>query len=289
MMWIVWIVPVLLILLLAYAFAIRPNLPRRDISPLLGRDYAHRGLWNTNEPGENNRPENSLAAFRAAVEKGYGIELDVHLTADGALIVHHDDSLKRMTGTDIIIARSKLAEIRSCKLPNSEPIPTFDEVLETVGGRIPMIVEVKVEGGNAGTLSKAVYERMKRYDGPWCMESFGPGAVKWFRDNAPEVIRGQLAFDHAGKGKTAFLFLRNLGIASMLQNLWARPDFVAFEAKSVKWHTLSIHLLRLMKPWFVAWTVRSQADMDKYRKQWDLQIFEKFEAQRDAAPNTHLS
>lgn len=285
MMWILWTALILLILLLLYAWAIRPNLPRRDITPLMGVDYAHRGLWNTNEPGEENRPaddlrpENSLAAFRAAVDKGYGVELDVHLTRDGALVVHHDDSLKRLTGIDIRIAESTLEEVRACHLPNGEPVPTYDEVLATIAGRIPMIVEVKVEG-NADALSKAVYERMQRYDGPWCMESFAPSAVKWFRVNAPEVIRGQLAFDHAGTGKTSFLFLRNLGIASMLQNLLARPDFIAFEAKSVKWHTLSIHLLRLMKPWFVAWTVRSQADMDKLRGKWDLQIFEKFEAKK---------
>ena len=269
---------ILVILLLVYAELIRPNLPKRDMTVLLGRDYAHRGYWDTNEPGENNRPENSLAGFRAAVEKDYGVELDVHLTRDGHLIVHHDDSLKRLTGVDIHIADSTLQEIRACKLPNGEAIPTYDEVLETIAGRIPMIVELKVEHANHAALSKAVYERMQRYDGPWCMESFDPRAVQWFRKNAPEIIRGQLAFDNAGKGKTFKDWIRNLYIASMLQNAMARPDFVAFSAASVKWHSLPIHLLRLMKPWFVAWTVRSQADMDKWRNSWDLQIFEKFEA-----------
>ena len=271
---------ILIILLLVYAELIRPNLPKRDITPLMGRDYAHRGYWNTNDPGEENRPENSLAGFRAAVEKDYGIELDVHLTKDGHLVVHHDDSLKRLTGVDIRIADSTLAEIRACKLPNGEPVPTYDEVLDTVAGRIPMIVEVKVENRNHDALSKAVYERMQRYEGPWCMESFDPRAVKWFRMNAPEIIRGQLAFDSAGKGKNFKEWTRNLYIASMLQNFLARPDFIAFSASSVKWHSLPIHLLRLMKPWFVAWTVRSQADMDKWRGQWDLQIFEKFEARK---------
>ena len=271
---------ILIILLLVYAELIRPNLPKRDITPLMGRDYAHRGYWNTNDPGEENRPENSLAGFRAAVEKDYGIELDVHLTKDGHLVVHHDDSLKRLTGVDIRIADSTLEEIRACKLPNGEPVPTYDEVLDTVAGRIPMIVEVKVENRNHAALAKAVYERMQRYDGPWCMESFDPRAVKWFRMNAPEIIRGQLAFDSAGKGKNFKEWTRNLYIASMLQNFLARPDFIAFSASSVKWHSLPIHLLRLMKPWFVAWTVRSQADMDKWRKQWDLQIFEKFEARK---------
>lgn len=272
------IVIVLVLLLLIYADLIRPQLPRRDISRLRGFDYAHRGLWTGNEPGK--RPENSLAAFRAAVEKGYGIELDVHRTSDGVLVVHHDDSLKRLTGQGIRIGCSTLAEVRACRLPNGEPIPTYDEVLEAVGGRIPMIVELKTEDGNHAALSADVYARMKRYDGAWCMESFDPRAVQWFRQNAPEIIRGQLAYDAAGKGKNFHEFMRNLSMASMLQNMLGRPDFIAFSAASVKWHSLPIHLLRLMKPWFAAWTVRSQADMDRLRAKWDIMIFEKFEARK---------
>ena len=121
---------------------------------------------------------------------------------------------------------------------------------------------------------------MKRYDGPWCMESFDPWAVCWFRKNAPEIIRGQLAFNNAGKGKTWKLWWRNIGIASMIQNFWARPDFMALEAKSEKKWCLPTLLLRTMKPWFVAWTVRSQQDMDALRDRYDLQIFEKFEARK---------
>ena len=274
-----YVILALLLFVAAYAWLIHPNLPRRDISCLQGVDYAHRGLWNSNEPGSDNRPENSLAGFRAAVEKGYGIELDVHLTADGHLVVHHDDSLKRLTGVDIVIAKSTLEEIRACRLPNGEPVPTFDELLAVVDGRVPLVVEVKVEG-NADALSKAVYERMKRYDGPWCMESFDPWAVCWFRKNAPEIIRGQLAFNNAGKGKTWKLWWRNIGIASMIQNFWGRPDFMALEAKSEKKWCLPTLLLRTMKPWFVAWTVRSQQDMDALRDRYDLQIFEKFEARK---------
>ena len=267
------IVGVLLALVALYAWLIHPTLPRRDISFLQGVDYAHRGYWNAE------RPENSLAAFRAAVEHGYGMELDVHRTMDGHLVVHHDDSLKRMTGQDVVIARSTLAQVRACCLPNGEPIPTFDELLETVAGKQPLIIEVKVEG-NADALSEAVYERLRRYDGPWCMESFDPMAVRWFRQNAPEVIRGQLAFNAAGKGKTWKTWWRNIGIASMIQTLWARPDFIAFDHKSEKRWCLPLLLLRGMKPWFVAWTVRSQADMDALRGRYDLQIFEKFEAKK---------
>ena len=285
LMWALAAVLVAAAFVAVYACLICPNLPRRRMDDLLGYDYAHRGYWSTNDPGADNRPENSLAAFRAAAEHGYGMELDGHRTADGHLVVHHDDSLKRLTGVDIRIARSTLAQVRACHLPNGEPVPTFDEMLDTVaryspdGRRAPLIVEVKVEG-NADVLSKAVYERMQRYDGPWCMESFDPFAVKWFRDHAPEVIRGQLAFNAAGKGKTWKLWWRNIGIASMVQNVWARPDFIAFDAKSEKKWCLPMWLLRRMKPWFVAWTVRSQADMDALRGRYDLQIFEKFEAHK---------
>ncbi len=265
----IWLIA-LIVLLLLYAWAIRPNLPRRDLGVLADHHYAHRGLWN------EERPENSLAAFHAAVEKGYGIELDVHLTKDGRLIVHHDDNLVRMTGTDLRIAQSTLAEVRACHLPNGEPIPTFDEVLDVVDGVTPLIVEVKDEG-NVPALCAALNERMQSYQGPWCMESFMPGAVKWFRIHAPQVIRGQLAF--AKWDETAKLTIRNIGIASLLQNAFSRPDFVAFEACTEKWHTLSMKLLRLWNPWFVAWTVRSQKEMDALKGRYDLMIFEQFEAQ----------
>lgn len=265
--------------LIVYAWLVHPNMARRSMAEFKPYDYAHRGLWNTNDPGRESRPENSLAAFRAAVEKGYGMELDVHLTADGHLVVHHDDSLKRLTGTDIVIGRSTLAEVRACRLPNGEPVPTFDEVLDAVAGRVPLIVEVKVEG-NADALSRAVYGRMQRYDGLWCMESFDPWAVRWFRKNAPEVLRGQLAFNAAGKGATWKLWWRNIGIASMIQNVWSRPDFIAFDAKSERAWCLPMLLLRWMRANFVAWTVRSQQDMDALRGRYDLQIFEKFEAKR---------
>lgn len=265
---ILWI---LLALLVVYVLAILPRLPRRDLGRLLGWDYAHRGLWN------DKLPENSLSAFRAAVEKGFGIELDVHLTADGQLIVHHDDSLKRMCGPDKKITQTTLAQIRALRLLGTdEVVPTFDEVLEVVGGKVPLIVEVKVEKGNHAPLCQAVYERMQRYDGPWCMESFQPQAVEWFRRNAPEIIRGQLAFSRIGKGKGWQGKLLNLGIASLIQNVIARPDFVSFEASSERWSTLSMQVMRLVRPWLAAWTVRSQKEMDKLRGLYDMQIFEGF-------------
>lgn len=271
----VWILLLLVLMLLLYGLLIRPTLPRRDVSRLTGVDYAHRGLWNAQQP------ENSMAAFRSAVENGFGIELDVHLTRDGHLVVHHDASLKRICGEDIRIEEHDLARIRQCRLGHSdEPIPTFDEVLALVNGQVPLIVELKVEG-NADALCRAVHERMQRYDGPWCMESFHPSAPRWFRLHAPDVIRGLLAYDHLfRRGRKPITRVLDLFVFSMLGSCMSRPDFIAYEAVTEGRFNLPMLLLRLMRPHFVAWTIRSQADMDRFRSRYDLQIFEGFMPRR---------
>ena len=245
---------ILIVLILLYVFLLIPRLPRRDISALTKVDYAHRGLWNAQ------RPENSLSAFRSAVDSGYGIELDVHRTKDGVLVVHHDDNLKRVCGVDRRIAQSTLAEVRACHLSGTdEVVPTFDEVLAAVGGRVPLIVELKVEQ-NVDGLCSAVRERMQR-----------------FRKNAPEIIRGQLAFGLGGeaahkgvKPLTAFF------ISTLMQHVLSRPDFLAYEAISEHGLNLPMRFVRLMRPWMVAWTIRSQAALDKTRGKYDIAIFEGF-------------
>lgn len=269
---VIWILLLILVLLfLFYVWMLRPNLPRRDMQALTKVDYAHRGLWN------DARPENSLSAFRAAVDAGYGIELDVHRTKDGVLVVHHDDNLQRVCGVNRRIAQSTLAEVRACHLHGTDEIvPTLDEVLSVVGGRVPLIVELKVEQ-NVDSLCGAVRERMQRYSGAWCMESFDPRAVQWFRKNAPEIIRGQLAFGLGGeaahkgvKPTTAFF------IATLMQHVMSRPDFLAYEAISEHGLNLPMRLVRAMRPWMVAWTIRSQQALDASREKYDIAIFEGF-------------
>lgn len=261
---------IFILLFLIYLWLICPNRQWRakNTAPLMNRDYAHRGLWNAE------RPENSLSAFAAARDAGYGIELDVHLTADGYLVVHHDDSLKRMCGKDIKIGSSTMVEVTSCRLKGTDDlVPTFDDVLAVVGGKIPMIVELKTEN-NVDALCRAVYERMRDYEGVWCMESFDPLAVQWFRKNAGEVIRGQLANGgsvlKAKPGRRWSLMM----LKSQMGNAMGRPDFIAYQAETDD--NLPMKLVRLMKPLLVCWTIRSQAMMDRQRSRYDIQIFEGF-------------
>ena len=154
---------------------------------LRGWKYAHRGLH-----GES-CPENSLAAFRKARDHGYGVELDVHLLADGNLAVIHDSQLKRMTNLDGKVEDLTTAQLKDCRLGGTEEtIPTFQQVLDLYAGRAPLIVELKVSGNNYAKLCSTACRMLDHYKGVYCMESFDPRCVFWLKKNRPDVIRGQL-------------------------------------------------------------------------------------------------
>lgn len=258
----------LAVLLAIYVFLAFPRLPRRKIDHLAGYDYAHRGLWN------DELPENSLAAFKNAVDNGFGIELDVHVTADDQLVVFHDDALERMCGVSGKVADKTLAELRQLRLKCSDClIPTFDEFLDVVGGKVPLIIEIKSNKRN-DLLCSLLWERLQRYDGPYCMESFDPRAVQWFRKNAPQVIRGQLAYGRGRKKVT----LINVLLGTLIQNVLGRPDFISYEAETD--NNPAMWVQRLLRPWLVCWTIHSQADMDRQRSRYDLQIFDGFVPKR---------
>ncbi len=266
----------LLLALLLYLFCLCPRMPRRSMAAFSSVDYAHRGLWN------HTRCENSLPAFRAACEAGYGIELDVHLTQDGVLVVHHDDSLLRTCGQDLCIAQSTFAQLRACTLhlpdgtDTGETLPTLDEVLSVVAGRVPLIIELKSEG-NAAALCQAFHARMQSYRGVWCMESFDPLCVYWFRRHAPDVIRGQLAFGLSGDvGRRILPHWEAFAVASLVENVLSRPDFVAYDMSSERGLNLPMRLLRCLRPQLVAWTIRTPEALSLAHRRYDIAIFEGF-------------
>lgn len=186
-------------------------------------NYAHRGLHS----GDGRVPENSLAAFRRAAEKGYGVELDVQLSKDGQVMVFHDDDLERMTGKKGKIWDFDTEELRTLRLAGSEEkIPLFTEVLEVLSeGTGPLIVEIKT-GPRNDELCEKTYEILGQYPGVWCMESFNPFIVNWFRKNAPEAVRGQLVTDKPNyQGYPGFLqtMLSRAGFSFL-----NKPHFIAY-------------------------------------------------------------
>ena len=262
----------LVLCLALYLFLIAPRFPRRKQWPasVFRYDYAHRGLHG------NGIPENSLSAFALAAEKGYGVELDVHLTLDGELAVHHDASLLRTCGVDRKISGMTMGEIRRYSLGDSgERIPTLREALNCIHGRVPMIVELKTAGKRNAELAQKVYGQLTESGGDWVVESFDPRLMHWFRRHAPQVIRGQLAFDpHLGGppgSGIGYWFLSNL-----FMNCISRPDFVAYCHETDR--NFSFRFVRLLfRPVLIAWTVKNRETCQRLRKQYDLQIFEGFE------------
>ncbi len=263
----VWILIAFAALVLLFLWLSAPSLRRPTLGALAGKLYAHRGLHDDN----HSVPENSLAAFGRAVEAGYGIELDVQLTADHVLVVHHDGNTLRVCGVDAII--SKTPYDRLPPLPDGALIPTFQDVLALVDGREPMIVEVKPDGDPIANAA-AAREALSTYQGPYCVESFHPLAVRYFRKNAPDVMRGQLAMGGSFQGsemkRAEFMALKYL-----LLNFLGRPHFISYSCTLD--HNLSMWLMKsLLHPLLVAWTVRDQPTMDKALKEYDLIIFELF-------------
>ncbi len=197
-----------------------PSGKSRRADPWRGTSFAHRGLHGPD------CPENSLAAFERACAAGCGIELDVQMTKDEHLVVFHDDDAARMTGESGLIREMTLSELRALRLVGGdERIPTFDEVLELVSGRAPLLVEIKSAPG-IGAITQWAVERLKQYAGRYLIESFDPACLFWLRRNAPEIVRGVLVQRYRDYRETQSPIV-SFAASFLLANVLARPDFIA--------------------------------------------------------------
>ncbi|MBQ7379465.1 MAG: glycerophosphodiester phosphodiesterase [Clostridia bacterium] len=260
------VVGVLAIFVVVYLILIKPQSVRGvDMTPY-GKTFAHRGLW------DQESPENSLAAFRKAVEAGYGIEFDIHKTKDGHVVVFHDDTLVRMCGVEGRIEDKTLEELSELRLKGTDQkIPTLQEMLELVDGRVPLLVELK--GAALDTsLCPVADEILSQYKGVYMIESFNPLLVRWYRKNRPDVVRGQLFCNllKEKKGNKLFYFL----ITVLATNVLAKPHFLAYGQESV--HNLSFMICKYLyrAPAFV-WTVRKPEQIPAAKRGEGI-IFEGF-------------
>jgi glycerophosphoryl diester phosphodiesterase len=240
---------------------------KKNIDEYVNVKYAHRGLHN----GE--RAENSISAMKAAVEAGFGIELDVRLSKDGVLMVFHDDTLDRVCGREGKVINFTAEELATFKLNGTDDgIPTFDEVLEVVGGKVPLLVEIKENAGDS-SVSKAAAERLKSYSGPYIVESFNPLSVKNAASILPEVACGFLSrhFTKEEETKKPLYFI----LENLLINRVSNPSFIAY--KHEDHYMPMLKLARLLGARTIAWTVRSpEEEKAAYEHGFATVIFENY-------------
>jgi glycerophosphoryl diester phosphodiesterase len=228
---------------------------------LTDRVIAHRGIHDN----DGDVPENTLAAFQEAADRGYAIELDVRLTKDGQVVVIHDKKLKRLLSMDGQVQDLSYEDFRQGTILDSiHRIPLFSQVLELVDGKVPLLIEIKSHG-QVGPLEEKLYELIKSYKGLVAIQSFNPLSVKWFRDHAPEVVRGQLsgnfvlnAYEKEVQGETELPTYQKILLKHMMLNFLSKPNFIAYEIEGTD-HIRIIHLGKLGVP-LLGWTVRTRVD-----------------------------
>lgn len=231
---------------------------------------AHRGLWRP-----DGAPENSLAAFQAACAAGYGVELDVHLSADGEAMVFHDNKLARVTGAEGRLRDRTAADLGALKLAGTdETIPTLREALVEIGHRAMVHIELKTPFGEVGPLERRVHEIIADHAGPLCIIGFNPYSHAWFADRYPGVLRGldSYSWDRAAHlaedQRRAFAALEHVEIA--------RPHFLALGLDMLP--SARAAEMRAQGMPVIAWTVREPAQWDRVKAGCDNLIFEGFAA-----------
>jgi len=216
--------------------------------------FAHRGLHG---PGI---PENSMAAFRAALELGAGIECDVRLSGDGEVMIFHDHDLRRLCASALAVESTTANMLAAQRLyDSSEHIPTLGQLLELVAGRVPLLVELKCRGGNASSLSAAVADRLADYAGAVGVMSFEPKAIRWFARHRPLFRRGLVISERA----SAFDRWRGMRMA--------KPHFIAVDRAALdrSW----VAKARL-KHWLYSWAIRTADQRETAEIHADALIWE---------------
>lgn len=255
----------IVVIALLYLFLIFPTRNKR-INEFVGTRYAHRGLH------DDKVPENSMAAFKRAVEYGFGIELDVRLSKDGELVVFHDDDLQRMVGCHGSTTDYTAKELSEMSLLGTkEGIPLFRDVLKMVNGRVPLLVEIK-ELATEKDVAPAAAMLLREYEGAYIVESFNPLSLMRYASVNPNVPRGILSQDYLKypEFQAPLYFL----LQFLLLNRVCSPSFIAFRKNHVKKNP-SFHIARLLGAATFAWTVTSEEqEREAFKQGFDTVIFE---------------
>lgn len=233
---------------------------------------AHRGLWT---PG--GAPENSLAAFQAACERGYGVELDVRLSSDGEAMVFHDEFLTRLTGVEGRVSDHSQADLSKMTLSDTdETMPTLAEALVEIGHRALVLIEAKTAFGDVGPLEKRISEVLLDHNGPTAVIGFNPYSHAWFAQHHPQILRGLDSYSWRDEAADKVAPEQRRAFAALEQVDLARPDFLALGLDVLP--SPKADALRAKGMPVVAWTVRAPDAWERVSGHCDNYIFEGFTA-----------
>lgn len=241
-----------------------------DLSWLKGQRFAHRGLFCEAESA----PENSRAAFKAAIAVGHGFELDVQVTADGIPMAFHDRELTRLAGKAGLVDHMIWEDLSGFTLQaTTETIPTLAEALEIAGKKAPVLVEIK-KALDPSRVAAAVDGALEGHPGPVAVMSFDPRIVRWFMQNRPDIARGLVAGPRDGPK-----WLRN-SLGPFVSHAFCNPHFTAFDVSALpspytKW-------IRKKEAVVATWTVRTEVDAARAERHADAFIYERPDARTRA-------
>lgn len=262
------VVPLALVILM-FLLSVKGRIGHKDLKQLKKWYYAHRGLH------EFNVPENSMIAFRNAMEAGYGMELDIHLLKDGNLAVIHDASLERTVGAKVFVEDLTRQELLEYSLQGTnEKIPLLSQVLDLVQGKVPLIIELKPVGNNFSQLCRAACGLLENYEGLYCIESFDPRCVRWLKKHKPHIVRGQLTMDFF-RSNSKLPWMAKFMMRHQIYNFLCKPDFIAYRYSDRR--TLSNYICRkIWRMQGVSWTIKNRDDFNKAVSEGWIPIFESF-------------
>lgn len=238
-----------------------PSSPSREaeVRALIAKPFAHRGLHGAAGP------ENSRAAFEAAIAARHGIELDVQISGDKRAMVFHDEELGRLAEEEGYVRGRSAAELGRIRLRDSdETIPALPQILKLIAGRAPLLIEVKGPGREVGALCRAVADALDGYAGPVAVMSFNPEVGHWFARHAPQWLRGLVVTERRRRWRGGLV--RRLA-------LWrSKADFLAYDIRDLPSRFAEARRREGLR--VLTWTVRSLADRAGAARHADQIIYE---------------
>lgn len=238
----------------------------KDLEFLSRSLIAHRGYYN-NKKGI---PENSVLAFKKAIDNNYLIELDVRLTKDQKLVVFHDDNLKRVCGVNKRVKDLTYRELLRYNLFDTTlKVPLFSDVIKLVNGRVPILIETKYHN-RYGVLEKILINELSNYKGLYAIQSFYPMSLLWLKRNTKDIPIGLLSSNF----KNDLNRLKSIIGKTLILDLFFKTDFISYDVKGLPNNYLSY---KRNKKKIVIWTIKNKKDYDLARQYTGSLICENFD------------